>query len=297
MPGRLRASFRSGNLAEDLGLLPLKGVAAVAEVARPEDIGLDAIATLLRRDSDGNCYAEDTFLVQLKADSVTSIEYKGHEVEWLIKQTQPLFIGLVSLASSQISLYPTLFVNQAVLSLHAEKVTIRFGASELAPFLQGQKWLPWSGEADNGVTVWLGPPLLEWTLSDFADHQWMTSTYATLKRFIAIARRELELLSFGQYSVLTWSTNDVNSIRSQSGMMKGHPDDLASLADRCAPCLHAIMLRALSISALSMPSETDNDLILSLLTLANSLRKSGVEIDPDNLFGKLSFALQRQPNN
>ncbi len=29
MPGRLRSSFRSGNLAEHLGLLLLKGIAAV----------------------------------------------------------------------------------------------------------------------------------------------------------------------------------------------------------------------------------------------------------------------------
>lgn len=121
MPGRLRTSFRSGNLAEHLGLLLLKGIAAVAEVARPEDVGLDAIATLLRQDADGNCYAEDSFLVQLKSDSATAIEYKDHELDWLLGQSQPMFIGLVSRAESQISLYPTLFVNHAVLSLHAKK--------------------------------------------------------------------------------------------------------------------------------------------------------------------------------
>src|SRR5688572_5456825 len=126
MPGRLRTSFRSGNLKEHLGVLLLKGIAAVADVPRPEDVGLDAIATLLRRDPDGNCYAEDTFLVQLKSESTTSIEYRGHELEWFLNQTQPLFIGSVSLADSQISLYPTLFVNHAVLSSEAKSVTVRF---------------------------------------------------------------------------------------------------------------------------------------------------------------------------
>jgi hypothetical protein len=58
-------------------------IAAVAEVTRTEDIGLDAIATLLRLDNDGNLYAEDSFVVQLKADSVTSIQYQDHELEWL----------------------------------------------------------------------------------------------------------------------------------------------------------------------------------------------------------------------
>ena len=69
MPGRLRTSFRSGNLTEHLGLLLLKGIAAVADVPRTEDVGLDAFATLLRRASDGHCYAEDGFVVQLKSYS------------------------------------------------------------------------------------------------------------------------------------------------------------------------------------------------------------------------------------
>jgi hypothetical protein len=109
------------------------------------------------------------------------------------------------------------------LSLHAKKVTIRFGASELLPFFRGQKWGPWKGAADEGATVWPGAPLLQWTLSDLVDQEWATRTYKTLKRFIAVARRELELLSFGHCSVLDWSTNDAASITSQSGMMKVQP--------------------------------------------------------------------------
>ena len=69
MVERLRTSFRFGNLAEDLGLLLLKGISTVADVPRTEDVGLDAIANLLRFDADRNCYAEDSFGVQLKAIS------------------------------------------------------------------------------------------------------------------------------------------------------------------------------------------------------------------------------------
>jgi len=155
----------------------LKGIAAVAEVTRTEDIGLDAIATLLRLDNDGNLYAEDSFVVQLKADSLTSIQYQDHELEWLIGQTQPMFIGLVSLHRSQVSLYSTLFVNHAVLSLHAKKVAIRFGRSNLAPVFRGQKWLPWQSEADDEATVWLGAPVLQWTLSDLRDREWPIRAY------------------------------------------------------------------------------------------------------------------------
>ena len=288
MPGRLRTSFRSGNLAEHLGLLLIKGVAAVADVDRPEDVGLDAIATLLLRDDDGNCYAEDSFVVQLKSQSANSIDLKAHELEWFVAQSLPVFIGLVSLADSQISLYPTLFVNHAVHSLDARWVTIRFGPSELPAFLHGQKWSPWKGEDNDGATVWLGPPLLRWTLSDLVDRDWATRTYDTLKRFLVLARRERELLLLGQCSVIDWLTNDVTSIASQSGIMKGHPDELASLAVRSAPCLHAIMLRACA-----MPNGSGHAIMISLLALTAALRDIGVEVDPDNLFGKLSSALLR----
>src|SRR6266446_5061058 len=121
MAGRLRTTFRSGNLAEDLGLLLLKGVAAVADVPRPEDIGFDAIATLLRRDADGNSYAEDSFFVQLKAVSESTLEYRGHELTWFLGQSQPFFIGRVSLADAKLSLYPTFLINHASKALHATK--------------------------------------------------------------------------------------------------------------------------------------------------------------------------------
>jgi hypothetical protein len=55
--------------------------------------------------------------------------------------------------------------------------------------------------------------------------------------------------------------------------------------------LHAIMLQALS-----MRSESGNRLMASLLALASALRDSGVEIDPDNLFGKFFFALKKGPD-
>jgi hypothetical protein len=287
MPGRLQRDFRSGNLAEHLGVLLLRGVAAVADVPRPEDVGLDAIATLLRPDDDDNYYAEDTFVVQLKSASAKSIKYEGHELRWLIGQAQPMFIGLVSLADSKISLYPTIHVNHAVLAMHAEWVTVRFGVSDVPALLRGQKWSPWRGEENHGATVWLGEPLLRWTLGDIVQEHWITNTYTTLKRFLALARHEIQLLALRQCSVLDWSTNDRASIASQSGMMKGGPDDLGSIAQQCAPCLHALMLRAMTSD-----DSAGNSLMLSLLTMAASLREMGAEVDPEDLFGKFFFALQ-----
>lgn len=266
MPGRLRTNFRSGNLAEHLGLLLLKGIAAVADVPRTEDVGLDAVATLLRRDPDGNCYAEDGFVVQLKSDSETSMEYRDHQLRWLCAQSQPMFIGIVSRKDARISLYPTLHANHAVLALHAEQITMLFCKSE--------GHYPWAGGPGNSATVWLGPPLLSWTLTEMDDATWLASAYSILKRFLRIARREYELLLFGQCSELVWSTNDEDSIRSSRlRMMKGHPD-FRSVADQCMPGLNALLL-----NAMTMPEERGTPLMISLLGVVASLRDLGVNID------------------
>lgn len=283
MAGRLRTSFRSGNLSEHLGLLLLKGIAAVADVSRPEDVGLDAIATLLRHDEDGNCYAEDSFVVQLKSESVTSIDYEEYELKWFVGQTQPMFIGLVSLADARISLYPTFFVGQAVLALHAKKVTIRFGISDLPGFQRDEKWRPWAGtELDPDLAkVWLGVPLLQWTLADLADKNWAARAYVTMKRFVSVAQRERELLSFGQTSVLDWTTNSADSIVSRSGFQKGPIADLGELAERCAPGLNSLMLQAWA-----MRNEAGDSLMLALVNLAAALRNCGAVVNPSHLFGK-----------
>ncbi len=279
MVARLSRNFRSGNLAEDLGLFLLKGIAAVAEVARPEDIGLDAVANLLRPDEDGNCYAEDSFVVQLKSVSEESIGYRDHSLTWFMEQSQPMFIGLVSLTDSRISLYPTLFAKQAVLSLHATTVTLRFEKSPHAYPCHA-----WTGDANipHTATAWLGQPLLQWSASDLANRNWQPGAYAVMKRFLAVARRELELLSLGHISEITWSTNDPDSIRSEWMLMRGQADGLAGLAEKCAPGLQSLMLHTNNL-----PPDSGSQIVSSLINLAAGLRTIGIEIDPNRFFEKM----------
>jgi len=115
---------------------------------------------------------------------------------------------------------------------------------------------------------------------------WINNTYSTLKRFLTLARREIQLLALGQCSVLDWSTNDSESITSEGGIMKGNPDDLDSIAQQCAPCLRALMLHAMTSH-----DNAGNALMMSLVTMAASLREMGAEVDPENPFDKSFFAL------
>jgi hypothetical protein len=276
MPGRLRSSFRSGNLAEDFGLLLLKGIAAVAEVSRTEDVGLDAVASLLRRDADGNSYAEDSFIVPLKSESTPSIEYQGHALEWLLGQKLPMFIGLVSLKDSRISFYPTINVNAAAFSLHAERLVIHFSQSHLPTH--------WGGE-----NVWLGVPLLTWTLADLSNPQWADSVYRIFKQFLPLARSALDVLSVGQSLVLKYSTNDMNSIRTVHAAARGSKDGLISIRDRIASTCNAIMLNSSDLDG-----GRGAPILEALVKLAEALRKEGVDIDSPNLFSAfLSLARKR----
>ena len=291
MPGRRRKSFRSGDMAEDFGLSLMRGIAAVAEVPRTEDFGMDAVANLHRLDDDGNVYAEDSFIVQLKASSTKQVPYEDHELTWLLEQKLPMFIGLVALDRASISLYPTIRINQAVFAIETTRVSARFGRFKMPDFLAGQDHYGWKKDQDGGLTVWLGDPLLEWTIGDVVDSEWTHQAYKTLKRYICFADRELHLLSLGQSSPIVWSTNDETSIQSSSIMMKGSPSDLQQIATACVPCLRSLMLRAVF-----EPSAASNSLMNSLIALVESLRELGAEIDRDKLFDKMQFIQSLRAN-
>jgi hypothetical protein len=288
MAGRRGSNLRSGDLAEDLGILLLKGVAAVAEVQRQEDVGLDAVATLLRPDDDRNCYAEDTFVVQLKAESVPHVEYAAdHAFKWFVQQSLPMFIGRVSLSDASIELYPTIFANQAIWSLHSESVKMHFGNSSLPPALREQLRLPWTllKGTDTAAEVWLGEPVLRWTVSDLKKPGWAQDAYAVLKRFVPLIRREMELLSFGQSSVLKWATNDPESIKSFTGMMKSQ--NLKEIAEQATPALQALMLHTMGVGGVA-----GEQMMRCLIEFAAELRKAGIEIDPEKMFRGLFTVLK-----
>jgi hypothetical protein len=75
-------------------------------------------------------------------------------------------------------------------------------------------------------------------------------------------------------------------------MMKGHPDELKSVASQCIPGLNALLLHAVTMSG-----EPGNTLAISLISLIGSLRALGIEIDSSNVFAKLFVALRTPPRN
>lgn len=102
VPARRGKNFRSGDLAEQLGLYLLQSMALVAPVPRTEDVGIDVVCTLISEYDQYSYLAEDSFYVQIKSDSIREIEYSDVEVQWLTNLKLPLFVAVVDKAEMMV---------------------------------------------------------------------------------------------------------------------------------------------------------------------------------------------------
>jgi len=90
MPGEQDANLRSGHLAEAIALDFLRPFAFIAPSPNPDDIGFDAVATLIREDGR-RLFAEDSFLVQVKSRSFRAETYTGKQLDWIRELQLPFF--------------------------------------------------------------------------------------------------------------------------------------------------------------------------------------------------------------
>jgi hypothetical protein len=104
MAGRRGRNLRGGDLAEGIGIELLRGFAAVAPVPRTEDIGIDAVYMLLRP-AGQFLFAEDPFLVQIKAASVRTVEFHNDAYRWLLQLKIPMFLASVNLKAASVDLH------------------------------------------------------------------------------------------------------------------------------------------------------------------------------------------------
>ncbi|MGA7497372.1 MAG: hypothetical protein WBX00_11650 [Isosphaeraceae bacterium] len=239
MPGRRGKNLRSGDLAEELGVLLLKGIAAVAEVPRPEDIGFDGVATLLREDGSGFLYAEDSFYVQLKSASVGSVAYEGYEAKWLMNLKLPLFIGSVNSKDSTISLYTTFrlsfmaaleYSNYTKLSLHMQKTE--------------EKSDP-KGERSLNI----GPPLLKWGFEDLQSAEFRKKAYEMLKTVIGAEERNIKYRTIRYVESINWETNERVGVGGRMMTSRGNvASDMVQLLEAMEPYIRALSTQFIDTS-------------------------------------------------
>ncbi len=118
MTGLLLAMPWEGHRNEAFAEYMLSSIATVVRVPRQADYGFDLLCTLTHY-ADKVLYAGKSFGVQIKPLSRKKVTYgalhkkngrwkwKSYQIDWLFKQDQPLFLGVVDLKIHSLSLYST----------------------------------------------------------------------------------------------------------------------------------------------------------------------------------------------
>jgi hypothetical protein len=236
---RLR-SFRSGDLAEGLGVEMLRRFAAVAEVPREEDFGIDAVCTLLRPAGD-RVFAEDTFAVQVKSGSSSEhFDMSEDSCRWLRDLDIPLFLLDVDLArgSARVFTYEWAVEELAPAALSAQRgsrtlVTVipknRRSVVDSQPAILGD---PSTLEPDMRW-LWLGPPITAFALGDLVDDARVESLYRLMKAWCVHVKRSISLRRQKIRHQSRWET-DVAPTRSGGLGVEALPEDAAEVAEGLA---------------------------------------------------------------
>jgi hypothetical protein len=266
MPGRRWKRFRSGDWNEELGLLLVKAVAAVAPVPRQEDFGLDGIATLIRDDDKGEyLIAENSFYVLFKSDTDPSVKYEEHGVRWLEDLRLPFFIGHVNKEKSAISLYATHRLSQILLEAKYKEIRLYFNSVD-------------EGNCEpEKRKAYIGPPLMVWDTLDVARKDFASWAYSILKPYVDAEQRNVTFREIRYCEPIRWESN--RPPECGKGYMLAQStvsdDDLLKAFNMMTPSLHAMAARALS--------NRDRQALEIVVRLIGYMRGHGFDPDPRNI--------------
>lgn len=242
----------------------MQAFCAVTPVPRQEDFGVfDAVATLLRRE-DGMLYAEDSFLVQFKSRTVSSLEYVGEKFRALLEQDLPLFIAQVDLPSTEIALH---CAGGALTQPHlnnANGVVLHFDDQP-------------RDKSGDVVQLNLAKPALRWNAADLADPDFAAKAYTVIKKWLELDRWNRKFRKIGMQRAISWNTNEIPSPGTVSTMWS--PDAAADTLLELVPAIQLFAFLAITERALSRP-------VQEIMTW---MRKHGVEADPTGTLRLMSM--------
>lgn len=261
MPGVRDKNLRSGDLHEELGLFLLRALALVAPVPRQEDVGNDAFATLIRPEGGRRLIPDLSFLVQLKASSVTSVKYSTSEaIAWLRSLDTPLFIGRVFLKEAKIELFSTQRVHQLMLEKDYESI-------ELLLDTEGE-----TSQEPKSRRANLGSPVHAWSVPDVTEPDFLVTSFAVLHPHVENWRQNLLLRGIQSHRILQWETGQPPTGNGE--MMLVSPDsNISSTLEKITP-----HVRRLLIELQYRKRYADFPVMLAFMDL---MTRWGVDPDPD----------------
>lgn len=274
MPGQMDDNLRRGSNTENLGLHLLRAVGAVAPVPRDQDVGIDAILTLLERDQGRRLVSGSSVFVQLKSSSIRRIIFTPSDLEWLHQLELPYFIGSVDASDASIALYT---VHEATRLFGTKSVTAEL-CLDLAPECinpptntgpASEDWVTDNRDKTVQTKVYLAPPILAWTITDSQDREFLNSANEVLESWVTVSNENRLLHAMGESLTVSWKTGEKPE---QSGSMSTyHAGD-----NTCNP---AVRLFNMALKRVSMEAAIHGDVeaLKSLLQVTSHLKQHGVE--------------------
>jgi hypothetical protein len=223
MPGERDKNLRSGDLHEEFGMLMLRPLAFITPVPRQEDVGLDAVGTLILYEGR-RLIPEDTFGVQIKASSSRTVEFaKKPGADWLMNLPHPFFVASVRMKDATVDLYPVhnLFhvrphTGLKEVYLHLDECPQQYGTTEIS-------------------NVHIGPPALSWTAANFVDPGFPNWAYPVLKSHILASQQNIAGRAIGYTPMVRWKTNETLEFTGGVSLFGGQQELAAALQNLTAP--------------------------------------------------------------
>lgn len=283
MPGARPYGFRSGDRGELLAELILSSLAFTTRVARQDDVGIDLLCVMARR--EGRLLAAGSaFSVQVKSPSQEFVYEKPHEIAWIKAQENPLFLCRVHPETLSVELFSTWNMLNAFLAEAAEKIVLEPGGPNDC----------FSRYRMEGTVqcVPLGRPILRVTASDAADEAIVSSFGAILDEWVRIDRENIVRREAGMYWVagpLEYETNQMPALSRAEAVFWNAKNREKATANFLRT---ATELRLTLHKALDTDSERTDPLVKSLDSLLRSheslvsplakqaLRGIGLDLNP-----------------
>jgi len=226
MPGRRLHSFHEGDRSEYLLTFFLSSIAAVTSVPRQEDYGLDLLCALTRQEGH-SLYIEKEFAIQAKSASEEYISYGGFdkdgtwkkwEIEWLYRQTHPLFIASVDRNRWKVQLFTTAR-RWFARFLSGWPFEVRLSLEESLETGNTERFLnevTEKSKSDMGDrkcwTVPLGKPIVALDVQQLEDSNFRKEIYDCIDRWIDLERKNIQNYQLGvpiSVEFVDWDTNKI----------------------------------------------------------------------------------------
>ena len=197
MPGKITKNLRKGHLSEDIGVSFLRNFSAVAQVRQEDDIGIDAVATLLKPNGKF-LYAEESFTVQIKSASIKKINYDEQQLDWLMEQDLPFFVMIVDKEEGEIKMYTT----NPIFGLFTHDTNTATLILDEEPNHPHQRITT----NDRHSDIILGPPILIASERDARTDELIEKIYSLLKNWISSEISQIGFRKLKHSRLAEWET-------------------------------------------------------------------------------------------